>query len=161
MQFAADDRIAPSGTPVHWTKPPLPSAVAHREALSVAVNLSGTRYIARSPVWTPNFAMQFILGGSDLTSLPAPYTVFLRGNNTISTPAGRGLNISFSTATGLFTGTFILPGGAAARVFRGAILQPDMRGAGFFRGRVKSGSVSFEQPSILGGGSGGVIIITR
>ena len=53
--------------------------------------------------------------------------------------------MKISTATGLFRGTFILPGESGVRTFRGAILRPNRSGAGFFHGDAKSGGVSFER----------------
>ena len=75
----------------------------------------------------------------------------------ITTPGTQSVKFSLSTATGLFSGSFAVPGESGVRIFRGAMLQPDIRGAGFFRGYTKSGGVYFDQ-QILGGSVGGVII---
>ncbi len=143
MRFADDGRVS-STSPARWEKPALARGAVHREAFVTAIAASGARYSAQRPVFSTTGPMQIVFGGSDVPSLSAAITVGLTDKNTITAPGGSGLTMTLSTATGLFSGTFIPPGEHKAVRFLGAIVQPDLRGAGFFRGLAKSGSVLFE-----------------
>ena len=144
MQFV-DERISSTGAALRWIKPLQPSAALHRKPFSVLIFANGSRYAPLSPVWNPIPSMQLVFGGSDLTALPAPSAVTPGADNTMTTAVGSGVRMTFSTATGLFSGRFVSPGERDVHNFRGTILQSEIRGAGFFRGRAKSGFVSFER----------------
>ncbi len=55
------------------------------------------------------------------------------------------LSISFTKANGTFSGKFTPPGQSNSVIFRGAFLQPDAAGAGFFLGTNQSGTVLLQK----------------
>jgi hypothetical protein len=145
---------------VRWSKPRLPHAAIHRDALYSTLVPAGARYLPLTPVWSTTRRMRLALSGSDLPALPPVATVVLNRRNKVTAVISSTFTMEISTPTGLFFGTFVAPNEREPRRFRGALFQPEMRGAGCFRGARKSGSVTFYQPSIVGGGSsGGVIVI--
>ena len=95
-----------------------------------------------------NMNLGFSFGASDLAAAPTGFTATLDARNFIS-GAPLGFKCSFSTGTGLFSGS-VLDAQSRARSFGGAILQssavqqlpvlPD-RGAGFYFGETGTGSV--------------------
>lgn len=161
MKSGTDGKLLPPDGTVRWTKPLRPRAAIHREAFSIALNPAGARYTPRAPVWTPPSEMLLGFSGSDLAALPATVPVIFGRANAAVFPAGSFVTMNVSPQTGLFVGTFIPPAAKSATRFRGAILQPDFRGGGCFRGSAKSGAVSLEPRSTGGNTGGGVIVIGR
>ena len=161
LQFGENGRLASPDGSVRWSKPPLPHAALHREALFTELIPAGARYLPLMPVWSTARSLRLALSGSDLPALPPVATLALSLRNKVTAVASSTVTMEISTPNGLFSGTFLAPNERAPRRFRGALFQPEMRGAGCFRGATKSGAVLFYQPTQIpvGGGSGGVIII--
>lgn len=155
--FSSTATYASFTAPLRWVKPALPSATVNREAFSITMNLEGASYIARQPVYTAFRPIWIEWSGSDLPAHPDSQKLVLHSDNGITSPSGP-LNMSLAASTGLFTGTFTVPGEGGVRMFRGAVLQTQNRGGGFFRGYTRTGSVSFREEEDSGGG---VIIITN
>ena len=160
MKFGEDGRLGSPEGSVRWSKPLLPHAPLHRDALYTTLLPAGARYLPLMPVWSTARSMRIAFTGSDLGALPPPAQVGLSLRNTVTAVVGSTVLMEISTPTGLFSGTFIAPDERAPRRFRGALLQPEMRGAGVFRGRGESGAVLFYLPARIsaGGGSGEVIV---
>jgi hypothetical protein len=110
-------------------------------------------------VWDAAESVQFHLSSSDLSGLPIDSWFKVRaGSGPVPLPESRA-SISISTATGLFTGSFRTYGQKTPRGFRGAILQPDFRGGGYFHGATLSGKVAIN-PSGSAIWSGGIGVIS-
>ncbi len=81
------------------------------------------------------------LGGGDLGSTLTNFVTLSQDNKVTTTNAG--LSLTFTLSSGLFKGSFIHPTTAKRTSFKGALLQTNNSGAGFFLETNGSGQVSF------------------
>jgi hypothetical protein len=79
-------------------------------------------------------------------SIERPINLSMAGKFTPVAPNSPLVQLSLVPATGLFTGSIILPGTTPKRPFSGALLQKTQRGAGYHIGGGKSGGVSLALP---------------
>ena len=65
-----------------------------------------------------------------------------------SAQAIRGFSLNVNSASGVFSGRFIPPGGRAMETFKGVVLQNQNAAAGFFLGSTESGSIEVAEPNM-------------
>jgi hypothetical protein len=87
------------------------------------------------------------LEGGNLTA-PSTHDVFLNAFNkvTLLSTGTNKLAITLSTSSGLISGSFIHPQTLKKSVIKGALLQKQNFGSGYFLGTNQSGSVFFGLP---------------
>ena len=131
---------------VSWTKPALSAAKAYPGGFITEMWAAGSTYApprTNGVLLFSNAVVQFT--GGSLANSPLPFSIGLTARNTILSTNGNALTMSFSTASGLFRGTFRQPGLNQALTFRGTVLQQTNRGAGFFLNGAVSGGVDFQE----------------
>ncbi len=131
--------------PWHWRKPPGagPVTPAGFEDNIFVVGAEYTPPIPGRAVLTVSNRLdnvQVILGEGNLPGPLVTLVTLTPDNKVVST----NLTMKIVTPTGLFTGKFTHPVTGAAVPFRGAFLQKQNFGAGFFLGADQSGFVNFE-----------------
>ncbi len=82
-------------------------------------------------------------GAGDLASFVSN-SVTLNTNNKVTPCVADGFKLTITAKTGLFSGSFVDPATAKPTVFRGALLQKQNDGAGFFLGPDQTGFVAVE-----------------
>jgi len=132
---------------VTWTKPPLPTARYSPTGFTNTLALEGAIY---QPPGT-NKVMQIDMGAIrfDGGGLGGTFTnmVMLGSNNkVINLTTNQPLVMTLTLPTGLFNGTATLTDNGVVKklTFKGALLQRQDLGGGFFLGPNQSGSVLFE-----------------
>jgi glucose/arabinose dehydrogenase len=128
---------------VSWSRPPLPRPRVYTNGFALDSMLIGSAYHAP--------------GTNTLFSETNAVVIFSQGglgesvtNNVILGPGARvtsastnRLTLKLRQAAGSFTGTTTLPGATKATTFRGALLQKQGYGGGFFLGTNQSGRIEF------------------
>jgi hypothetical protein len=148
MTLADTDSSDVSGL-LLWTKPAGVPGMLYPTGFVNEVTTIGSRYLApASGTRALNFSNSAIrLEGGNLTA-PLTQDVFLNEfNKVILLSAGTNkLAITLSTSSGLISGSFVNPQTLKKSVIKGALLQKQNFGSGYFLGTNQSGSVFFGLP---------------
>ncbi len=136
---------------LNWFRPATAVARYFRDGFVTQVSLAGSRYSppaagTRVLNYTASTGNALIRLGAGNLDVELDKTGTLATNNrlTIDQPGEDRLNVILSPGNGLFSGTFIHPTLHRAVGFRGAILQKQNRGVGFFLGNDQGGFVRIE-----------------
>jgi hypothetical protein len=128
---------------LNWFKQSQPLAKYYPGGFTNEVFLVGSSY--RPP--TTNRVVNFTNAIVDFTGgnpqLDFANDVMLSADNTVLNNSTNKLTLTIQKPTGLFTGSVTPPGGTTAQPFRGALLQKQNLGSGFFLGTNQSGRVQF------------------
>ena len=132
-----------------WTKPAGVTGMLYPTGFVSEVTTIGSRYLA-PPSGKPalNFSNSVVrLEGGNLAA-PSTHDVFLNEFNkvTLLSAGTNKLAITLSTSSGLISGSFINPQTLKKSVIKGALLQRQNFGNGYFLGTNQSGSVFFGPP---------------
>jgi hypothetical protein len=130
---------------VSWIKPFTPAAVYFPQGFSLLTDLTGSVYVA-----PPKGAavVQFQAGAATISGggLSQTYNipVQLGMDNRVTGAAVEEIQASFVPSTGIFAGTFRIPGASSATNFKGVVLQKAGIATGYFLGAVQSGRIALE-----------------
>jgi hypothetical protein len=131
---------------VSWFMPPAPLDHFYAAGFTTNVALLGEKYTCPC-AGGPSLAgtRQVTLSGGNMASnIVKSVVVDAHGHVTVSTPGSDKLKLAFQLATGQFSGSFIHPSLNKTVSFKGATLQADQSGAGYFLGNSQSGFVLTE-----------------
>jgi len=133
---------------VDWFRPSMPTSAYYPAGFTTNVTLIGDKYVSPSAGGpSPAGDRQITLGVGNLVSnIVQAVSIDAAGNVTVSPPNSENLKMKLQLATGLFSGSFTHPSLETTINFKGAVLQPDSSGAGYFLGTNESGFVTFELP---------------
>src|SRR5262249_18024476 len=122
-----------------WVKQSMPTAKYYPGGFTNQSTALGSRYVA--PLVGRVLALTNALAGFTNGNLTANFAnnVTLGVDNKILNNSANALSLTIQKPSGLFTGSVTPPVGGAAQPFKGALLQKQNRGAGFFLGTSKSG----------------------
>jgi hypothetical protein len=123
-----------------WIKPPLGSGF-YADGFELETTLIGSRYVKTPPILPLSNAVLAFMGGN----LDAPVTncVTLTTNSAVIGCDPQALTVVVARSNGIFSGTLTLTNIDHALSFRGAVLQRQTNGSGFFLGTNQSGRVYF------------------
>ena len=147
-----DPALSTLGGEIRWVKPKKSSARRFPAGFNLGLALFGTRYVPplagqNSLTLAPNAtATDFQATAPDwATPLAQPFSLGLdhRGQSAV---ARSGFSFQVKPATGLFSGTFRDPQTGRRTKFRGALLQSEASGAGFFLRSHDCGAVQLALP---------------
>lgn len=130
---------------LNWIKPTLPVPKYYLAGFTNDTELIGARY--RAPMGTTNRAVQITNGivafsGGDL-NMAFTNEVRVGANNKVTNASPNKLMLTIVPSTGLFNGTVTPPGTNKIHTFKGALLQKQTNGSGFFLHNTQSGRVFF------------------
>lgn len=117
---------------------------------SEELELVGSHYVSPAkgfPILNVPSAPQnllFTVVAGNVFDLPSTRLLTLDSYNSVTAEGGEKFALKFSSPTGLFRGSFMDPSTKKQRGFRGAILQSDMVGGGFFFGNSQTGQVELQ-----------------
>ena len=128
-----------------WIKPTLPLTRYYPGGFTNETGLMGALYVA--PATTNRVVIitnaVVVLAGGNL-SQPFTNNVVLGVDNKVTNMSSNSLVLTIALPTGLFTGTATEPGTGRSILLRGALLQKQNLGCGFFLGTNQSGRLTFE-----------------
>lgn len=133
------------GGRVSWSRPPGPTPKVHTNGFAVDSLLIGSAYVApgTNTVFQDASTAVLTLTGGDLPADFVHSVVLLPGGKVTATGTNK-LGLTVVPTTGLFSGSVTPPGAAKPIPFKGAILQKQTRGGGYFLGTSQSGRVRLE-----------------
>jgi hypothetical protein len=129
---------------LRWVKPA--STGFYPAGFETTVDVVGSEYVAPAtgalllslPAATGNVLAG--LGAGDLRAwITKTATLAAGGRFTVTNPGADRLAVTFNSATGYLSGTFIDPSTGASRTIKGAVLQKQNIAAGVFRGVKQAG----------------------
>jgi hypothetical protein len=127
-----------------WIKRPVPASKYYPSGFTNETEVVGSRFLypgLNQPVLNfPEGTVAF-----DYGNLLQPFAnqVLLSTNSRVVNLSSNRLSLALSLVTGEFTGTVAIPDSARLATFRGAVLQKQNQGAGYFLGTNQSGRVTF------------------
>jgi hypothetical protein len=130
--------------PLHWTKPANSKDKILPGGFLVDTYALGSAYTASSPV----LAFTDGVVGFSFGNLAEDFSnnVSLGANNKVTNSSPNALTLTLTPTTGLFSGTVVPPGATKSIPFKGAIVQGQAKGYGFFLGTNQAGRVTFSAP---------------
>jgi hypothetical protein len=141
--------ISDLGGTLTWFKPVSPGSKLYPNGFTTQITLLGSAYTA-PPLGTAalsvsNTACNLLVtsGAGDLVSF-ASNSVTLNPNNKVTLCVTNGFKLTITARTGLFSGSFVNPVTSKPTTFKGALLQKQNDGAGFFLGTDQTGFVTVE-----------------
>jgi peptidyl-prolyl cis-trans isomerase A (cyclophilin A) len=144
MSFTSRDHDDLNGTGL-WFKPAQGTAKAYPQGFTNDVSIVGTRYTPptlNAPLLSlTNYQISFS-GGS--VAVPFANGVRLKGSQLLNTSPNK-LTVSVAVSSGLFSGNVKPPGSLVGIPFKGALLQKQDSGFGYFLGAGQSGQVWLHQ----------------
>ena len=149
LQFHEENVSDVAGT-IYWVRPANAKAAAFAAGFNTQTVAVGSRYTAPAkgeavvPVNSGENNTSLALGDGGLQqTVVQPATLAPSNALIITTPAVTGLTAKLSPATGIFTGKFVHPVTRKSTSFRGAILQKQGAGFGFFVAGADTGYATF------------------
>jgi hypothetical protein len=144
LQFTNDSDSGLLGGEVRWTKrPQATKANFYQMGFTNILETQGALYVAPSnstvrAIALTNGLVSFIGG-----NLSAPFTnlVVLGANSVFTNQSANALKLSLDKTKGTFSGKVVVPGTSTPRSFKGAVLQNQAQGWGYFLGTNQSGRV--------------------
>jgi hypothetical protein len=128
-----------------WIKLPQPTARFYPAGFTNEVTAVGSRYTP-PPTATNRVILMTngvaVFEGGNLVG-PVTNLIALTVSNTIINLSSNKLSLSLTLPNGLFSGLVQIPGTTRSNAFRGALLQSDAAGYGYFLGTNQSGRVYF------------------
>ena len=128
---------------LNWFQLPLPNAKYFPFGLTNESMIVGSRFAAPSPTTRmlnlSNAVVSFVCG--DL-SMDFANNILISADGKVLNQETNKLTLAISKSTGLFTGSVTPPGTNKPISFRGAVLQKQDRGAGFFPATAQPGAVT-------------------
>jgi hypothetical protein len=133
------------GGQLSWSKPQQQAVIYYPLGFTNEVMVEGSRYVAPTNGTMRTLALTNGLVSFNGGNVSAPFTnlVILAANNVVTNTSTNRLILSLSTASGVFSGTVVVPGTKTTNTFRGAVLQNENAGYGFFLGTNQSGRLFF------------------
>ena len=128
---------------LNWFKQSQPTAKYFRGGFTNEVNLAGSRYTPPTTNRVLNFTSAFAGFTNGNLATDFANEVTLGANNKVLNLSSNKLTLTIAKPTGLFTGSVTPPGRSKAVAFKGAVLQKQSVGSGYFLGTNASGRVSF------------------
>jgi len=124
---------------VMWIKPARPRAQLYPAGFTNAMIVSASRYAQTDPVLELTNGIVVLQGGR----LSSPFTnsVTLEARGGVGTPSNDSVTLTISPKSGLFKGKVHEPASGQTIPFRGAVLQKQNAGFGYFLGARRSGEV--------------------
>ncbi|HXP59547.1 MAG TPA: hypothetical protein VN829_03595, partial [Dongiaceae bacterium] len=145
LSWLAFDGAQGLGGDLAWSKPNLPTSKYYPAAFSWLTSVYGARY--RPPgrgtnvLGSANSSLTLTLEGGNL-SRTVTSQITLNANNQANDASGKKVNLTFTPATGLFSGSVPNPDAPRKTVsFNGVVLQSQTNGWGYFLGTNQSGQV--------------------
>ena len=137
-----------SGT-LNWVKPPTPTAKFYPNGFTTQIALVGSQYVAPSAgtsalIVSNSPCNLLVTSGAGGLASSVSNSVTLNAMNKITSCTTNRFTLTVTTKTGLFSGSFINPGTGKPAKFRGALIQKQNDGAGFFLGSGQTGFVTIE-----------------
>jgi hypothetical protein len=128
---------------VVWTKLPMGNAVYYPAGFVETMVATGSRYVAptNSTTGILNFTNGFFAFSSGNLSGPFNNTITLSWDGKVTNTSSNALSASINKATGVFTGKVTMQGTNTVLSFKGAVLQTQDFGYGYFLSGGKSGRV--------------------
>jgi hypothetical protein len=128
---------------VVWTKQVLPQAVYYPSGFVLAMSVAGHRYVA--PTNSANGIVNFTRGIMNFSSgnLTASFTnnIGVSWDGRVTNTSPNALSASINRLTGVFSGKVTVQGTNTVLMFRGAVLQGQEQGHGYFLSGRQSGLV--------------------
>jgi cyclophilin family peptidyl-prolyl cis-trans isomerase len=125
-----------------WVKPAIPVAKYFAAGFTMQIDATGAHY---TPPPTGSRVLNLADGRMTFSDgdLAEPFTTTftLSPANKFTSTGSNSLVLNLALPTGLFTGTVKAPGAARATAFKGALLQNQNGGEGYFLGTDRSGAV--------------------
>jgi hypothetical protein len=132
-----------------WFKPPVSNSRFYPNGFTTVTSLFGSKYTTPSSgtpvlnVANSNCNVLVTVGDGNLGSFSSN-SVTLTAAKAASPCAANGFKVFVTASTGLFSGSFVNPSAHKSILFRGAILQKQNIGAGFFLGTDQTGFATVE-----------------
>jgi uncharacterized repeat protein (TIGR01451 family) len=143
LQFVDDGSNDLSGT-LRWIKPAIPTSKLYKPGFAVNTDVIGSHY--RAPIGTSSVLQitdgMFSFTGGNLPDSANPVT--FGPSSKLVNHGPNTLTVTFTTASGLFKGTFKEAGTASLFPIKGAVLQRQNNGSGYAPGASQSGRANFE-----------------
>jgi uncharacterized repeat protein (TIGR01451 family) len=145
LSWLAFDGAQGLGGGLAWSKPNLPTSRYYPAAFSWLTSLYGARYQppgkGTNAFGLTSSSLTLTLEGGNLSRTVT--SQFTLGANDQATDAnGKKVNVTFTPATGLFTGSLPNPDAPSRTIpFNGVVLQNQTNGWGYFLGTNQSGQV--------------------
>jgi autotransporter-associated beta strand protein len=140
--------LSPSLTgTINWIKPATAGGPHYPGGFTNQMTIVGSGYAApASGVRALSFQLgKIVLSGGNLAStITKNVTVNTNHSVTVSSPNTNTLRVLITATNGYFSGSFVHPITGTTNAFKGALLQTQDYGAGYFLGTDQSGSVLFE-----------------
>ena len=141
--------ISDLGGTLTWFKPASPGSKLYPNGFTTQITLLGSAYSA-PPLGTAALSVSNTVcnllvtsGAGDLVSFMSN-SVTLNTNNKVTLCVTNGFKLTITARTGLFSGSFVNPATSKPTTFKGALLQKQNDGAGFFTGTDQTGFVTVE-----------------
>ena len=137
-----------------WIRPVIPTSPQFTTGFSVMMAPVGSLYTPPA-TGTPilNMSTDIVALGDGALAQSFTNQIQLNANNTVVNLSNNGLQLSFSTSNGLFTGKAQDPVTGSYLSFKGIVLQKQNTGGGFFLNQNLSGEVYLEVTAgAVGGG---------
>ncbi len=143
LQFGDDGVNDVAGT-LQWMKPNLPTSVLYKSGFSVTPGAIGSHYLA--PV-SPNNLLDItdglvLLSGGNLPD--SVNQVRMGPSSKLVNQGPNTLKLTFTPASGLFSGSFREAGATKSYAIKGVVLQRQNNGSGYAPGADQSGKVVFD-----------------
>jgi len=145
-----EQNVSDVAGPLYWARPANAKAPAFAAGFNTQTVAVGSRYTAPTagqavvPVSAGENNTSLALGDGGLQeTVVQPATLAPSNALIITTPSVTGLTAKLSSTTGIFTGKFVHPVTRKSTSFRGAILQKQGAGFGFFVAGADTGYATF------------------
>jgi cyclophilin family peptidyl-prolyl cis-trans isomerase len=124
---------------LNWFKQSQAAAKYYPGGFTNESDIAGSRFLPATPMLDLTDATIAFSGGNLITDFANSVTLGV--DNRVTNNSPNKLTLTLSKSSGLFTGTVTTPDGTRSIPYRGAVLQKQARGAGFFLGTNQSGRV--------------------
>jgi hypothetical protein len=138
-----NDTVAPLSGLLSWIKAPSTATAFYRAGFSNELSVVGSRFVGSTTnrVIDMDYGQVIATDGNLRTAVTN--TIRLTSTSTILNSSTNGFKLTLDRTTGLFSGSFRVPGTLATRTFYGSLLQNRDVGFGYFLGTNQSGAIRF------------------
>ena len=132
---------------VDWSCPPVSSRKRYPAGFAVRTTLVGSRYVKPSTITSRILNLDYSVADLAGGNLLAPFhnNLYLSPTNKVLNLSSNRFSLSFTLASGTFTGATTEPGTGRSVSFKGAVLQKGNAGVGHFLGTNQTGRIEFGQ----------------
>jgi hypothetical protein len=138
-----NDGVAPVSGLLSWIKSPSTATAFYRAGFSNELTIAGSRYAGSTTNRVIRMDYGEVIATDGNLSVAVTNTVRLTPTSTISVSPNTGFTMLLDRTTGLFSGSFRVPGTAVTRTFYGSLLQNQDAGFGYFLGSNQAGEIRF------------------